>query len=60
LLLDEIMAELDPERREDLLLLVDDVEQAMLTTTDKLMFPSAFIDCSETWLVHEGIVKKDA
>lgn len=60
LLLDEIMAELDPERREDLLLLIDDVEQAMLTTTDKMMFPTEFVSRSETWLVHEGIVKKDA
>jgi DNA replication and repair protein RecF len=60
LLLDEIMAELDPERREDLLKLVDEVDQAMLTTTDKNMFPSSFVNACETWTVHEGLVKKDA
>ena len=43
LLLDEIMAELDPQRREDLLSIVDEVDQAMLTTTDQFMFPADFV-----------------
>lgn len=60
LLLDEIMAELDPERREDLLTLIGDVDQAMLTTTDKTMFPPSFVEACDTWTVHEGLVKKDA
>lgn len=60
LLLDEIMAELDPQRREDLLSIVDEVDQAMLTTTDRLMFPDAFVKRCETWEVHEGLVNKKA
>lgn len=60
LLLDEIMAELDTERRNDLLNLIEDVEQAMLTTTDKSMFATEFVSACDTWDVHEGIVKKDA
>ncbi len=58
LLLDEIMAELDTERRNDLLNLIEDVEQAMLTTTDKSMFATEFVSACDTWDVHEGIVKK--
>jgi len=60
LLLDEIMAELDTERRNDLLNPIEDVEQAMLTTTDKSMFAPEFVSACDTWDVHEGIVKKDA
>ncbi len=58
LLLDEIMAELDTERRNDLLNLIEDVEQAMLTTTDKSMFATEFVSACDTWDVHEGIVKR--
>ena len=54
------MAELDTERRNDLLNLIEDVEQAMLTTTDKSMFATEFVSACDTWDVHEGIVKKDA
>ncbi len=60
LLLDEIMAELDPQRREDLLSIVDEVDQAMLTTTDPFMFPADFLNRCETWEVHEGLVHKKA
>lgn len=60
LLLDEIMAELDPQRREDLLSIVDEVDQAMLTTTDQFMFPADFVKRCETWQVHEGLVSKNA
>lgn len=60
LLLDEIMAELDPQRREDLLSIVDEVDQAMLTTTDPFMFPRAFLNRCETWEVQDGLVNKKA
>ena len=58
LLLDEIMAELDPQRREELLAIVNEVEQALLTTTDLSMFPDAFVESCDKWNVHEGIVTR--
>lgn len=58
LLLDEIMAELDPQRRKDLLGVVGQVEQAFLTATDLDMFPSDFVRDHEVWQVSQGIVTR--
>jgi DNA replication and repair protein RecF len=58
LLLDEVMVELDKQRRQDLLAALDSVEQAMLTTTDLHSFSPGFVDKAEVWQVDSGAVKK--
>ena len=58
LLLDEIMAELDPQRRKDLLSVVGQVEQAFLTATDLDMFTPEFVHEHEVWQVNQGIVTR--
>ena len=58
LLLDEIMAELDPQRRKDLLLVVGQVEQAFVTATDLEMFTPEFVHEHEIWQVNQGIVTR--
>lgn len=60
LLLDEVMAELDPVRREALLGLLDRVEQAFVTTTDLDMFESSFLIAHEVRKVRQGVVLKEA
>ncbi len=54
LLLDEVLAELDSQRRSDLMELLEDSEQALLTTTDLDMFSAEFIDKANLWHVREG------
>ena len=54
ILLDEIMAELDPLRREDLLSYLKKSEQAFLTTTDVKFFPSPFLSEIALWKIEEG------
>lgn len=56
LLLDEIMAELDPQRRKDLLTVLNEVEQALLTSTDPEMFSRDFVSLHEVWQVRDGMV----
>ena len=58
LLLDEIMAELDPLRRQDLLTVIGRVEQAFLTSTDLEMFHPDFVQKQEVWRVEQGIVRR--
>lgn len=58
LLLDEIMAELDPQRRKDLLSVIGQVEQAFLTATDLDMFTPEFVHEHEVWQVNQGIVSR--
>ena len=58
MLLDEVMAELDKQRRSDLLAALDSVEQAMLTTTDLHSFSQPFVEKSEVWQVDSGTVRK--
>jgi len=58
LLLDEIMAELDPQRRADLLAVLGQVEQAFLTATDLEMFVPEFVREQEVWQVNQGIVTR--
>ena len=59
LLLDEIMAELDPERRSSLLAVLSQVEQALLTSTDPDMFPIEFTQNHEIWRVRDGLVSRN-
>ncbi|MCU0484718.1 MAG: DNA replication/repair protein RecF [Anaerolineales bacterium] len=56
LLLDEVLAELDAQRRADLLARLAEAEQALLTTTDLDLFAPDFVSSSTRWRIHEGYV----
>jgi DNA replication and repair protein RecF len=58
LLLDEVLAELDTQRRYDLLLRLDQAEQVMLTTTDMDLFAPDFVKQAAIWHVAGGRVEK--
>jgi DNA replication and repair protein RecF len=58
ILLDEVMAELDLQRRADLLKYVGGSEQVLFTTTDLNLFPKDFVEKSEVWKVSGGKVEK--
>jgi DNA replication and repair protein RecF len=58
ILLDEVMAELDVQRRADLLKYVDDTEQVLFTTTDLNLFSPEFATGAEIWRVENGKVEK--
>ena len=58
LLLDEIMSELDPQRRADLLAALAECDQAILTSTDLSMFEADFIRNHHVWQVIDGSVKQ--
>lgn len=56
LLLDEVLAELDPTRRADLLARLLEIEQALLTTTDLDLFAPDFAHQATLWQVQAGQV----
>ncbi|HEY75827.1 MAG TPA: DNA replication/repair protein RecF, partial [Thermoflexia bacterium] len=56
LLLDEVMAELDPQRRQFLLDQVERADQAFLTTTDPEMFDPTFRSKAAIYRVENGIL----
>lgn len=58
ILLDEVMAELDLQRRADLLNYVGESEQVLFTTTDLNLFASDFVEKAEVWRVEGGKVEK--
>lgn len=58
LLLDEVLAELDPVRRMDLLSRVEKSDQALLTTTDLGLFEKEFISKSQVWKIEQGRLSK--
>jgi DNA replication and repair protein RecF len=58
LLLDEVLAELDANRRRDLLERLTQSEQALLTTTDLDLFAPDFVQRTSLWNVHNGRVDK--
>ena len=58
LLLDEILAELDVQRRADLLAAVAESEQAIATATDLNMFRKEFLQESTIWKVAAGAVEE--
>jgi DNA replication and repair protein RecF len=58
ILLDEVMAELDSQRRSDLLKYVGDSEQVLFTTTDLNLFTPEFAEKAEIWRVQSGKVEK--
>jgi len=54
LLLDEVLAELDLQRRFDLLERLSQCEQALLTTTDLDLFSTDFVQQAKLWNVQGG------
>lgn len=54
LLLDEVLAELDPERRADLLAHLLQSEQVLMTTTDLNPFAGSFVDSAAIWQIQAG------
>lgn len=56
LLLDEVLAELDTNRREDLLRRVAVSEQTLLTTTDLDLFAPQFVEQATQWQVSGGVL----
>jgi DNA replication and repair protein RecF len=57
ILLDEVMAELDQQRRSDLLKYIHQTEQVFFTTADLNLFPAEFAASAEVWQVAAGAVK---
>jgi DNA replication and repair protein RecF len=60
LLLDEVLAELDAQRRRDLLGHLGGVEQSIMTTTDLSLFDPEFVANVETWTVASGTISRMA
>lgn len=58
ILLDEVMAELDLQRRADLLKYIGGSEQALFTTTDLNLFEPEFVKKADVWKVAGGRVEK--
>jgi DNA replication and repair protein RecF len=58
ILLDEVMAELDIQRRADLLSYLGNAEQVMLTTTDMKLFTEDFVKQAVVWHVQGGQVSQ--
>lgn len=56
LLLDEVLAELDVNRRRDLLARLARAEQCVMTTTDVGLFPVEFVERAVVWQVKAGQV----
>lgn len=59
LLLDEIMSELDTQRRSDLLASLSECDQAVITSTDLEMFEPAFLTAHPIWRVVGGVIKPE-
>jgi DNA replication and repair protein RecF len=57
LLLDEILAELDAQRRADLQTYLLEHEQTLLTTTDLNLFDPSFVQQGSVWQVEQGLVR---
>ena len=57
LLLDETLAELDHQRREQLLQSISDGDQTILTTTDQELFSPEFTNQSTIWHIQQGVIK---
>jgi DNA replication and repair protein RecF len=57
LLLDEVLAELDPQRRADLLDRLAQAEQALLTTTDLDLFTPEFVQSAQQWHIVGGTLQ---
>jgi DNA replication and repair protein RecF len=60
LLLDEVLAELDIQRRFDLLERLNQSEQVLLSTTDLDLFAPEFVQKATVWRVAGGRVERDS
>lgn len=60
LLLDEVLAELDVNRRSDLLARLGGAEQVVMTTTDLGLFPPEFVERAAVWNVESGRIREGA
>jgi len=58
ILLDEVMAELDLDRRADLLKHLSESEQTFFTTTDLSLFAPEFVERSEIWRAQGGNIHR--
>jgi DNA replication and repair protein RecF len=58
LLLDEVLAELDVNRRAELLARLGQAEQVVMTTTDLGLFPPEFVARAKVWEVINGRIKE--
>jgi DNA replication and repair protein RecF len=58
LLLDEVLAELDNQRRNDLLSRLSECEQSLMTTTDLNLFAAEFISQAVLWKVRGGRIEE--
>lgn len=56
LLLDEVAAEFDPQRRGYLMGQIDGAEQVMLTTTEPSLLPGDFLSSAIRWTVEGGSI----
>jgi DNA replication and repair protein RecF len=56
LLLDEVLVELDPVRRRELLKRIAGVEQCLMTTTDLDLFEPEFVQKVDVWRVQGGTI----
>lgn len=57
ILLDEVMAELDVNRRADLLKYVNQEQQVLFTITDSNLFTPEFVAGTDIWDVKDGVVQ---
>lgn len=57
LLLDDVLAELDPQRRLLLLAALDQAPQALITTADPAIFPADFLERAHPMLVVNGRIR---
>jgi DNA replication and repair protein RecF len=58
LLLDEVLAELDGQRRSDLLSRLAESEQSLMTTTDLDLFAPEFVRKAHLWQIRAGRVEE--
>ena len=54
LLLDEVLAELDEQRRQELINALSASDQAFMTTADIAPFPADFLEVAQVWPIEEG------
>ncbi len=59
LLLDEVLSELDAQRRSDLLRRLSAADQFVITTTDLAPFPPEFLGRATVWRVRSGSVSPE-
>ncbi len=58
ILLDEVMAELDSDRRADLLAYLEVNGQVLFTTTDLALFAPGFVEQAAVWQVRAGTISR--